>query len=160
MIGVYQSEGINSFGVVERALKKNLNLESCDAGSFKLPSHSYNPQRKQYDASTIIKALAPKSKPEFDMKIGMVDVDIYARNMNFIFGMADPLRKTALVSTHRLAGNKLTERISKEVVHELGHLLSLGHCSHSYCVMYFSNTITDTDNKCAELCTNCRDDIG
>ena len=160
MIGVYQQEDLDYFDLVEKALKKYLNLESVYAGFFKLPTNSYNPSRRQYDSNTIIKNLAETNKNKFAFKIGIVDVDIYAHRMNFIFGMADPLHKTALVSTHRLVGEKIAEHICKEVVHEVGHLFGLGHCSNSQCVMYFSNTIIDTDNKGVDLCKNCRVKIG
>lgn len=159
MIGVYQQEGIYFFDVIKQALQKHLKLESHNAGFFTIPSDSYNPLRNQYCASTIIKDLATKRTTQFNLKIGMIDVDIYAHGMNFIFGITDPLKKTAIVSTHRLAGDKITERISKEVVHEIGHLLGLKHCSNPYCVMYFSNTLSDTDNKDIGLCNNCSADI-
>lgn len=159
MIGVYQQEGLNLFNCVEMVIKKYLRQDSLNIGFFRLPPDSYNPLRQQYDAMTILKYIAENNRANFNFTIGLVDIDIYSHGMNFIFGLADPLKKTALVSIYRLTGDKMMARISKEVVHELGHLLGLGHCSNLKCVMYFSNTVNDTDNKNIDLCKECRSDI-
>ena len=112
--------------------------------------------RKQYDPRQIIKRLSGMSKEREEYCLGVVDIDIYARGLNFIFGLANPMLRVALVSTYRLLGERFEERLAKEVVHEMGHLFGLSHCSESSCVMYFSNTIDDTDNKGRDLCANCR----
>lgn len=160
MIGVFQQESLKLFNIVEDVTKKYLNQSSRHAGFFKLPPNSHNPLRKQYNAITILNHIAAKDKGDFDLKIGLVDVDIFTRNMNFIFGLADPSKKTALVSTYRLTGHKMEEHISKEVIHEIGHLLGLRHCSNSKCVMHFSNTLNDTENKDITFCKDCRRKIG
>ncbi|MGB9842483.1 MAG: matrixin family metalloprotease, partial [Candidatus Bathyarchaeales archaeon] len=46
-------------------------------------------------------------------------------------------------------------RVLKEAVHELGHTLGLRHCSRGSCVMYFSNSIIDTDRKQSLFCDQC-----
>jgi len=38
-------------------------------------------------------------------------------------------------------------RATKESVHELGHTYGLSHCEELACVMRFSNTLRDTDQK-------------
>ncbi len=155
MIEVYQQDGISLFDLVAKALKEQLNLESRNAGFFALPADAHDPARRQYDAKRIIEILMAKNISKSDFKLGIIDVDIYTQGMNFIFGLAEPLKRTALVSIHRLKGNRISERMAKEVVHETGHLIGLAHCSDPKCVMYFSNIINDTDNKQMGLCQNC-----
>lgn len=156
MIGVYQQKGLDFFDIIQGALLRYLNLESRPAGFFTIPREIFNPLRNQYESGMIIKKIADDKNPDYRYTVGIVDVDIFSKGMNFIFGMADPLRKTAIVATHRLAGDKLKERITKEIVHEVGHLIGLGHCDNPHCVMYFSNTLLDTDNKGPDLCEDCR----
>ena len=51
---------------------------------------------------------------------------------------------------------RLEERALKEAIHELGHTYGLGHCQDERCVMYFSNSLGDTDRKQALFCPLCR----
>ena len=44
----------------------------------------------------------------------------------------------------------------KEAVHEVGHYLGLGHCRHPFCVMAFSPSVEDVDNKKKFICNGCK----
>jgi archaemetzincin len=44
----------------------------------------------------------------------------------------------------------------KEAIHELGHSYGLAHCSRPKCVMFFSNSLQDTDRKRSAFCVDCR----
>lgn len=121
-------------------------------------SMAYVRRRNQYLADAILKSL-PLPEDESRL-VGIVDVDIYSGTLNFVFGIAELPGKRALISTYRLGlGNVprglLIERLTKEIVHELGHTFGLRHCSNRKCVMCFSNSIGDTDYKSARLCRNC-----
>lgn len=156
MIGVYQVETLNLYSIVNDAVTKQLHLETEYAGTFTVPPNAYNPLRQQYDARTIVNVLVERNSTQYDLGLGFVDVDIYVSRMSFIFGLADPVKKIALVSTFRLAGERFDERVAKETVHELGHLKGLEHCTKETCVMHFSNTLEDTDQKNAVFCSDCR----
>jgi archaemetzincin len=130
---------------------------------MELPSQSWNARRGQYLASAILDKLLAG-----DSVLGVVDVDIYAHGLNFVFGQADIAGRRALISFTRLRhecyglpGDEeiFRERALKEAVHELGHTFGLGHCRHRACVMHFSNSLYDTDFKGWQFCLRCREKL-
>ena len=88
--------------------------------------------------------------------VAVVGGDGYVEGMNFVFGLATPELGVASVYTRRLeAGGRLEERLVKEVLHELGHLLGLGQCGDKRCVMSFSLTLGEVDVKGPGFCGEC-----
>lgn len=157
MICLYQQQGLEFSKLISAALKNEFGELVFRAPKFKISRNSFNPLRNQYDASLIIENLEKDFNKKCDRHLLIVDIDLYMPQFNFIFGLAEPKRCAAIVSTYRLAGNDLlAERLIKEVVHEIGHLMGLDHCSIPTCVMYFSHTIVDTDKKNMKLCPECR----
>lgn len=132
--------------------------------SIALPRESWNEQRGQYLASQLLAEL-PSLSHTGDRVLGVVDVDIFAPGLNFVFGEADIAKKRALISLDRLRQgfhdlpqdeNLFQKRVLKEAVHELGHTYGLGHCPEPTCVMYFSNSLYDTDLKGWNFCSICQ----
>lgn len=126
-----------------------------------VPVESYNPQRRQYDSSTLIELLKEVAlKNNFSKAVGIANVDIYCKNSSFVFGHAELNGVSAIVSIYRLDGDgRVFSRTLKEVLHELGHLLGLKHCIND-CVMRFSETIEQLDSKNFSFCIDCLKKIG
>jgi archaemetzincin len=96
--------------------------------------------------------------PRRSLIIGIVAGDGYVEGLNFVFGLAMPELSTATVYTSRLeTGDRQLYhlRVLKEVMHELGHLLGLGHCPNRRCVMSFSNSVSEVDLKEPWFCPVC-----
>ena len=127
------------------------------ADGVPLPSRAFSPQRDQWRAAVILDALADAKRADWLRLLGIADVDLYAPDLNFVFGEADERRGVAVFSTARLrvgAGStdRLRRRAATEAIHELGHTFGLRHCSRPSCVMWFSNTLAETDRKDARPC--------
>jgi len=131
-----------------------------------LPEGAFNKARKQYRSDIILSSVHNYAENEkaLDRVLGIVDIDIFVPELSFVFGEAECSGKAALISLWRLRpefyGNAsnmelFAERSAKEAVHELGHTLSLTHCSNPFCVMYFSNSIFETDRKQSLFCNRC-----
>ncbi len=141
---------------------------------IEIPEEAYNPARKQYHSSLILqkmRSVLRTSQPDRlfasrqEKFLGIADVDLYAEGLNFVFGEALLGGQMAVISLARLRQsfyglpeNKslFAARALKEAVHEIGHLYGLRHCQLSDCVMYFSNSLLDTDRKSSSFCPRCQ----
>ena len=128
------------------------------------PDYAYNQRRGQHKSDLILGRLQKLDLEEAEKILGAVDLDLYTPGLNFVFGQASIGGRVALIALPRLRqefyglpeDEKLYySRALKEAVHELGHTFGLGHCKKRECVMYFSNSLADTDYKGKEFCEDC-----
>ncbi len=169
-IGILSVGHVDSY-VIKR-IQENLNTifpkTTCVliSETMPIPSESFNNARQQYRSDAILSRVHSYADNDrvLDHVLGIVDADIFVPKLNFVFGEAECPGKAALVSLWRLRPEfygkvsnmeLFLERITKEAVHELGHSLGLRHCSNPFCVMYFSNSIFETDRKQSLFCTKC-----
>ncbi len=123
---------------------------SCNVG--------FNPARDQWDANAVLSNCVDRLHETDRPSLILSARDMYVDFLNFVFGLARRDRQAAVVSWHRLEHSDLRvfgSRLAKEIVHEIGHLEGLAHCSNPDCVMWFSNTLEETDRKEAKFCDGC-----
>ena len=147
-------------------LEKRFNVVVDIGRQVEAPTYAYHKHKKQYNSTKILKKIHNLKLTGYDRILGLVDVDLYVPERTFVFGGADVKKKVSVISLTRLSQKfyDLPEdsalfkcRTIIEAVHELGHTYGLYHCKDNKCVMFLSNTISDTDHKGAELCSNCKE---
>ncbi|MFW3147170.1 MAG: archaemetzincin family Zn-dependent metalloprotease [Thermoplasmatota archaeon] len=121
--------------------------------------------RQQYSTKPLLDELESFKMDENDFILGLTSVDLFVPGLNYVFGQARVGKGVAIISSKRLDPSFLgsskdnslfIERMEKEAVHEIGHLLGLPHCSIERCVMFFSNCLDDTDRKRSDFCSSCQ----
>jgi archaemetzincin len=146
-------------------LNRELMAPVITAAATAVPEGAYAPERRQYLAEDFLPGLTPYRQSGAELVLGITPVDLYVPGLNFVFGLADPRHKTAVISLARLDPQfyglpqdapLLHKRALKEAVHELGHCLGLAHCPDPTCIMFFSNSLADTDHKGPGFCPRCR----
>lgn len=130
-----------------------------------VPGDAFDARRKQYNSSKILKHLFDARGDPTQRWLGVTESDLFVPTLNFVFGEADPQQHIAVISLARLH-EEFSRRKSdpalfhlralKEAVHELGHSYGLIHCSNFRCVMFFSNSLADTDRKSSNFCEDHR----
>jgi archaemetzincin len=155
--------GLTSLGAAEAWLLQALvprletafgaKVEIVDA--FPLPREAYNASRVQHRSAVLLDVLAKHRRSDWERLLGITDVDLYTPDLNFVFGQADAERGVAVFSLSRLHATDrdwFVYRAATEAIHELAHTYGLNHCHNSRCVMWFSNTLGETDRKGTRFC--------
>ena len=152
-------------GILEELKTTLARVFGCSVGiasTLDIPERAYHKARGQYRAVALLDALKASGIAATERVLGIVDVDLYAPELNFVFGQAEPGSGVAIISLYRLRQelppdpHLFLNRAAKEAVHELGHTFGLGHCTRNKCVMHFSNTLHDTDVKEMTFCSQCQ----
>lgn len=145
-----------------RAISETLRQNCCVGAGMSLPDDAFNARRQQYAANTILNQLPPGGAGRV---LGVVDRDLYVPELNFLFGLANPQERRAVIALARLRETAYGRpenlplflgRAAKEAIHELGHTYGLAHCSDPRCVMAFSHSLAGADYKGREFCSNCQ----
>ncbi len=136
-------------------------LISCSSTLLPIPANVFVLSRNQYRAYPFLLTL-DKHVLRGTTGLGLINLDLFVPRLNFIFGLAQR-KGNALVALPRLDplfynlpqdNAVFLNRVLKECIHELGHVLGLDHCV-GHCVMRFSNTLSDTDAKPESFCSSC-----
>ena len=157
----------NVVEAVRQAIERCFHLRATAGERKRVPDNSYVQMRRQYRSNAFLTELSNGSS-DGRIRLGIADVDLFVPELNFLFGEASRQRGAAVFSLARLDPRfygepadheKLMRRAIAEAIHELGHVLGLGHCERPDCVMWFSNTLAETDRKGSEFCRSCAERI-
>lgn len=122
------------------------------------------PDREQIDADELLKRLEMRYVENDTLLVGMTMRDLGVKIFTFVFGQARRNGFAALVSLARLrpefyglpSNPELTGRRSvAEILHELGHILGLMHCTDFDCVMHFATNVETIDLRGDDFCLKC-----
>jgi archaemetzincin len=157
-VGFIPADVVTEVGTTVAA---NLHARTVLAPSIPLAPSAFDERRRQYSSTEILQTLAAVKHDEWERVLGVVDVDLYVPDLNFVFGEADMVRGVAVFSLTRLrpsgssqgATALFLKRAATEAIHELGHTYGLRHCRDPHCVMWFSNTLAESDRKGLEFCS-------
>lgn len=118
--------------------------------------------RRQFDAVTIIKHLAAGFPGPF-LGLGITGSDIGTPVLTYVLGESQLGGRMAVVSTYRLTGagaQRKLERMVKISLHEMAHVLGLGHCWQPQCLMRSPRNVAQVDELPLAFCDTCRFEIG
>lgn len=134
------------------------------AAEPQLEAPSWIRRGEQIDAESVLAGVAPA--PGIARTLALIDRDLFLPALTYVFGAARLAGSAAVVSLHRLRPeayglepdeDRLAARLEKEALHELGHLFELRHCREPECVMRFSSSIEEVDEKPPAFCGACGD---
>jgi archaemetzincin len=130
-------------------------------------SEFYDPGRRQYNGTRLLKVVDSSFSSDSGKTVGIFNVDLFIPILTYIFGQAYLNGRTGIASLYRLSNERygmntdnkfILERLTKEVIHELGHTFGLIHCHIPTCVMRSSTYVEDIDQKSTNLCLRCREE--
>lgn len=134
----------------------------CGKTALTKPQYAFNKDRNQFHSNAIMRRLLTVREPGALMVLGIVDVDLFVPDSQFVYGEADRESKSGVFSTFRLKTENaelLKRRCTIEAVHQAGHLVGLSYCEDVRCTMFFATSLTDCDRRNLGLCNNCRNEL-
>lgn len=133
-----------------------------------IPPHArrISQQHEQISAPYLRDTVVAMERPKDAIAIlGITEMDLYPDDKwNFVFGLASYDKGLAVNSIYRFHQKPLTskqfklslERLLKTASHEIGHIFGLTHCIEANCLMNGTNSLVETDQSIARLCSKCQ----
>ncbi len=123
---------------------------------------------KQWDIDELLNSLrvaaAPFRRPNLYF-LGILNLDAFADQSNFIFGTAETNGPHAVVTYRRFTGEfngetpsrkRLVDRLLKQSLSSIGFMLGVPRCATPTCARAYPHTLQEHDAKSTELCSACR----
>lgn len=128
--------------------------------NVELPEGCYDKERKQHNAGKILSGLMqnPWVHRESNLNMVIMKDDMFAPDLNYVFGYADYVHHISVISIFRLKSKnkKLTlKRVLKIARHEIAHMYGFVHCTSPFCVMRGLNSLEELDASTLSMCNGC-----
>jgi archaemetzincin len=145
------------------ALRNELRSEILIRDTYIDLNPFFDPARRQYNGNELMKEVEALFPGQHKV-IALFNVDLFIPILTYIFGQAMLNGRIGIVSAYRLSNERYGlepdpslyfERLVKEIMHELGHMLGLIHCHAPLCVMRSSTYVEDIDQKHSVYCKAC-----
>lgn len=117
--------------------------------------NGYVAKRRQYNASMVMGQLTERMPKDAVVYIGITHHDLFADNLNFVFGLGSLRNGTGVYSLLRYETSDaklFLRRALKLMAHEVGHIFSIHHCVTYHCVMNGANNLSEDDSHPMQLC--------
>jgi predicted Zn-dependent protease len=147
-----------------RSLEQHLQTPVTLGPDLPLPETA-DPPSQRVSSNTVVDYLIDLAGPHPERfrswTVALTSLDLFAPQRDFVFGEAALGGAWAVVSSARLqppatSDDLAHQRLLKEILHELGHLADLSHCTRPDCVMHPSTSLQDIDLKTTHLCPACQ----
>lgn len=127
------------------------------------PPAAFHPRLKKFFGPYLAEFLRSLSR-EVDFVLGVCGEELYSPRRIQVFSEINLSSRTALLSAQSLREflfgpdpeTLFTERLRKEAIRALGHLLGLSPCKNVHCVMYQPSSLMEIDLKSSHLCPECQ----
>ncbi|QJA05702.1 hypothetical protein FVE67_02320 [Thermosulfurimonas marina] len=127
------------------------------------PPAAFHPRLRKFFAPYLVEYLRTLSR-EVDFVLGVCGEELYSPRAPVVFTEVSFSSRSALISARQLQEflfgpepeRVFVERLHKEAVRALGHLLGLGPCPNPRCVMHPPSSLMELDLKGPEFCPECR----
>jgi archaemetzincin len=146
--------------VVAAHLQTLLGLNTDIEPVREYPKYAFISSRRQYDATKILGKLGREPKKSF--QFGIISKDLCTPILTYVFGESQLGGRAAVISICRLEDDNrqiTCERAAKISLHEVGHLLGIGHCWQNFCLMRFCGNLHDLDQLPITFCSTCEYEI-
>jgi archaemetzincin len=120
---------------------------------------AWDGNRRQLDARVTLEQIFRARSRDALVELNITWLDIFESGKPYIFGLASLTDRVALISLARIRQpqDRLEARLTKLVLHEVGHTLGLPHHDDDGCVMRQDTTVASLDGAPLSLCAACHD---
>ena len=152
------------FEFVKHKLDSFYSINVIDGGTQDFPKFANVKNTDRYVGDSLLKFLFLHTPKGAQYTLGLTEKDICTRsgkNPHWgVFGLGWQPGPSCIISIFRLTKNvsvdKLKSRLSKVVIHEMGHNFGLKHCPTKGCLMQDADKkISTVDNEKIKFCEEC-----